>query len=125
MLKTNSAITVMNRAAILPSETTDKVVYGRVDEVNTSFERNGVDVMFTYYEIIIFNEGGEDEYEQESPIKTSSKFFSYPEMQAVKDSLTIPTGLSEKDEMIFKYREALRIKMAEAFNIDISGIVDM
>lgn len=124
MLKTNTAITVMKRGAILPTDTEDKVIYGEILGVNASFEEDGVRVDYSYYTPTIMEEGTDMEWINKSYVESSSSFFTFAEVEVMKGLIpAIPEGLTEKEEIIFKYTEALKLKMSEKFGIDVADIV--
>jgi len=126
MLKTNSAITVMQRGAVLPTETEDKVLYGKVTDINLSFELGGVNVMYSYYETIVHDEGTETEWAEERLYEYSSKFYTFAQIEALKAAIpAIPGGLTEEEEMTYKYKEGLRIEMASRFGIEADDLVDV
>lgn len=124
MIKTNTAITIMKPGAIIPTDTVEKVIYGKITEIIYSLELGGINVSYVYYEPIVRSEGTEFEFTEEMYIESGSKFFTFDEAQTIKDTLTIPEGLSEKEEILFKYKEAFKLKMSERFNILPSDIVD-
>lgn len=124
MLKTKSEISILKPGAVLPSDTQLRVVHGKITRVENSFEEfmEGVTVTYSYFVLDVINGGDKEEY-REVTIASGLKTFSFEEAQAIKDTLTIPEGLSEKDEILYKYSEALRMKMAERFLVDVKDII--
>ena len=126
MIKTNTPITVMKRGALLPTDTESKVIHGEILSINTVFERGGVEVLYAYYTPIIYNEGEDNEFTEKSHIEQNINFYSFETMEIMKSIIpAIPEGLTEKDETIFKYKEAMKIKMSEKFGVDMVNIVDI
>ena len=51
MIKTNTAITIMKPGAIIPTDTVEKVIYGKITEIMYSLELGGINVSYIYYNI--------------------------------------------------------------------------
>lgn len=95
-------------------------VHGITTDVKFDLINDMVEVLYEYFI-------PESEGQGREVIRSSVKVWTFDQIQAVKDSLTVemPANLSEKEELQWKYREGMRLLMAQTFNLPLSKVVNV